>query len=78
MTPKEYFNSAEGQRNLVVFEDGKARLKAKRDVQYKLDEVMSEVIETNPYIGESIHMAAAYEEERQLILEEIRRNGSKH
>ena len=73
-----YFKRLKLQRLVIRTEDRLARKKAQRDAEYELGDFMSKFIDTNPYRDESVAMAAAYEEERQLILEEIRRNGSKH
>lgn len=78
MNIKEYWDKATNQRLIVETEDRLARKKAHRDAKYNLGDVLSLVIETNPYIGESVAMAKAYDEELKLIVEEINRNSKRH
>ena len=74
-----YFKRLKLQRLVVRTEDRLARKKAQRDSEYELGDFMSKFIDTNPYRDESAAMAAAYDEERKLLIEEFNRNnGSKH
>ena len=55
-------------------DDNRARVRAELDFKNNAGDFVNPSVETNPYID----MAAAYDEERKLLIEEFNRNGSKH
>ncbi len=73
METKDYFAKADNQRLIVETELRLARKKACRDMQNNSLDFFNPEVETNPYIGESVEMEKAYNEERALLIAEFNR-----